>query len=86
MVPPTGSGRARTEGHGPPETDPPGGLVEVLQRWETTGGQWRVVRSSDTWIELDLCSSDGEEQVSRVSGARTTVLRSFLAGRTSSAG
>ena len=73
-----------TEGHGRPESGPPGGLVEVLERWELSGGHWKVLASSDSWIDIGLFPSDGGEQVSRVSGARTSVLRGFLAGRTSS--
>jgi hypothetical protein len=77
---------ARSEGHARPESGPPGGLVEVLERWEVSGGHWRVLASSDTWIDIGLYSGDGAEQVSHVRGARTSVLRSFLAGRTSSFG
>lgn len=72
------------EGHGPPEVGPPGGLVEVLSRWEDSGGQWKVLRRSDEWVELGLFACDGAEQMSRVSGAVTTVLHGFLGGRTSS--
>ncbi|KQV69804.1 hypothetical protein ASC64_08260 [Nocardioides sp. Root122] len=73
------------EGHGRPESGPPGGLVEVLERWELAGGRWEVLASSDTWIDIGLFPADGGDQVSRVSGARTSVLRSFLAGRTTNA-
>ena len=30
------------EGHGRPESGPPGGLVEVLTGWEESGGHWKV--------------------------------------------
>ena len=76
---------APPEDHRRPESEPPGGLVEVLQRWELSGGHWRVLRSSDTWMDIGLYSCDGAEQMSHVSGARTSVLRGYLAGRTSSA-
>lgn len=72
------------EGHSRPESGPPGGLVQVLQRWEDAGGHWRVLALTEDWIELGLLTCGGEEQMSRVSGARTTVLRDFLAGRTRS--
>lgn len=72
------------EGHDRPEVGPPGGLVEVLTRWQDAGGHWRVLRSRDDWIDFGLFACDGSEQMSAVSGARTTVLRSFLHGRTSS--
>lgn len=73
------------EGHGRLESDPPGGLVEVLSRWESTGGHWRVLRLKDEWIEIGLFAGNGEDEVTRVSGARTAVLRTYLAGRTSDA-
>jgi hypothetical protein len=72
------------EGHGQPEVGPPGGLVEVLTRWEDSGGHWKVLSSGDDWINFGLFSCDGSEQMSAVSGARTTVLHSYLGGRTSS--
>ena len=71
------------KGHGRPESDPPGGLVEVLTRWERSGGHWRVLNVDDDWIDIGLLTCGGE-QMSRVSGARTSVLRSFLSGRGSS--
>ena len=72
------------EGHGRPESDPPGGLVEVLTRWERSGGYWQVLNVQDDWIDIGLFTCDGGEQMSRLSGARTSVLRSFLSGRSSS--
>ena len=77
-------GRGHGEGHSRPESDPPGGLVDVLTRWERFGGQWRVLRVDEDWIELGLYSCDGGEQMHLISGARTSVLRSFLSGRESS--
>lgn len=74
----------RTEGHSEPEAGPPGGLVEVLTRWENSGGHWKVLSLSDSWVEIGLLTCDGSEQMSHLSGARTSVLRSFLDGRTSS--
>ena len=67
------------------EHQPPGGLVEVVSRWERAGGHWRVSSSNDQWISLDLLSCDGGEVMSTVRGRRTSVLRSFLAGRESNA-
>jgi hypothetical protein len=60
--------------------------VEVLGRWESSGGHWQVLGSSPGWIDIGLFTSDGGEQVTRVSGPRTSVLHSFLAGRTASSG
>lgn len=75
---------AHGEGHGPGEAGPPGGLVEVLARWEDSGGRWKVLDARDDWIEIGLFTCDGGEEMSRVGGARTTVLHSYLAGRTTS--
>lgn len=73
-------------GDGRSESQPPGGLVEVLTRWEHSGGHWQVLSSNDVWIDIGLFSCDGLEQMSHVSGARTTVLHDYLADRDSSAG
>lgn len=73
------------EGHSRPEVGPPGGLVEVLTRWEDSGGLWKVLSSGDDWINFGLFSCDSSEQMSAVSGPRTTVLHGYLGGRTSSA-
>ena len=51
----------------------------MLSRWETQGGQWRVVNETEAWLTVGLVSCDGEE-VSRVTGARTAVLTAFLDG------
>lgn len=72
------------EGHGPGEAGLPGGLVEVLARWEEAGGHWRVLSSSADWIDIGLLTCDAGEQMSHVSGARTTVLHTYLRDRTSS--
>lgn len=70
------------EEHSASESGPPGGLVDVLRGVEARGGQWRVVTKSDAWITFDL--STGDDQTSRIHGARTSVLNGFLAGRTCS--
>jgi hypothetical protein len=72
------------EGHGPPETGPPGGLVKILARWEDSGGRWEVLSSSAGWMEIGLFTCDGSEQMGRVRGERTSVLRDYVRGRTSS--
>ena len=70
-------------GHGRPEAGPPGGLVEVLTRWEDSGGHWKVLSFSDDWINVGLFTCDGSEQMSAVRGARTTVLHAYLRDRSS---
>ena len=72
------------EGHGLPESGPPGGLVEVLTRWEGSGGHWEVLGSSENWIDIGLLDGHTGEQTTRVRSARTSVLHGFLAGRTGS--
>lgn len=66
------------------EVGPPGGLTEVLTRWERSGGVWRVLSIDEEWIAVGLFSCDGGEQMGRVTSARTRVLRDFLRGRSSS--
>lgn len=74
---------ASRDGHRRPETGLPGGLVDVLSRWETRGGHWRVVNETEAWLTVGLMGCDGEG-MSRVTGSRTAVLTAFLGGRTSS--
>lgn len=57
-----------------------GDLIEVLERWECSGGLWRVLTHSEAWVTVGLFSCDGGEQMSRVTG-RTVDLDLFLAGR-----
>ena len=71
------------EGHSHPEAGLPGGLVDVLSRWETHGGRWRVVNETEGWLTVGLMSCDGEE-MSSVTGSRTAVLTAFLGGRAAS--
>ena len=34
--------------------------VEIVQRWEDHGAEWRVVHVSDEHVLLDLCTCTGE--------------------------
>lgn len=63
-----------------PEAEPPGGLVVVLSRWETQGGHWRVLNETEAWLTVGLVSCD-EQEMSRITSARTAVLTEFLGGR-----
>lgn len=74
---------ARAQGHSSPPSEPAEDLVQVLTRWESSGGHWRVLGSGPSWIEVGLFTCDGGEQMSRVGGARTAALDSYLRGRTS---
>lgn len=38
-------------------TDTP---VDVLERWQLSGGTWRVTSISDGAAEIDLCTCSGE--------------------------
>ena len=40
--------------------------VEVLRRWEAAGAIWRVVARSPSHLEVALLSSDGGEEVGRL--------------------
>jgi hypothetical protein len=37
--------------------------VDVLQRWESFGGTWRVVGWTDSGVTISMCRCDGGEQV-----------------------
>jgi len=64
-----------TDTHEPP--------VEVLSRWESSGGHWRVLSRSDSSVVLGLFSCDGGEEMHRLT-AVSAELDAFLAGRTRS--
>lgn len=64
-------------------TGPREAPVEVLRRWETSGGHWRILRQSETSVVLGLFSCDGGEQMERMSASGAD-LEAFLAGRTRS--
>ena len=34
--------------------------VDVIQRWEDHGADWRVVALSDAHVSIDLCTCSGE--------------------------
>lgn len=57
--------------------------VDVLRRWETSGGHWRVLSRSDTSVVLGLFSCDGGEEMHRLTAAGAEI-DPLLAGRTRS--
>lgn len=57
--------------------------VDVLRRWESSGGHWRVLSRSDTSVVLGLFSCDGGEEMHRHTAA-SAELDTLLAGRTRS--
>jgi hypothetical protein len=63
---------------------PRGGLVEVLSRWEDSGGQWRILAETERWLTVGLFSCDGGEEMTRVTGERTPVVAAYLIGRVAS--
>lgn len=63
------------------DTDEPQG--EVLSRWESSGGIWRVLSRSDSSVVLGLFSCDGGEEMHRLT-ALSAELDAFLVGRTRS--
>jgi hypothetical protein len=48
--------------------------VDVLVRWESFGGTWRVVRRSDTDVTISLRRCDGGEQVQELTSADPALL------------
>lgn len=75
--------RPGREGHGEPETGPPGGLTHLLKRWEASGGRWRVLDERDAWVTVGLYAGDGQGLIGRVTAARTAVLQTYLTIRLS---
>ena len=59
-------------------------IVETLDRWETSGGIWRVLSNDSDSVVFGLFTCDGGEQMSQVASPRTQELEAFLAGRLSS--
>ena len=57
--------------------------VDVLRRWERSGGHWRVLSRSDTSVVLGLFSCDGGEEMHRLTAASGD-LDTLLSGRTRS--
>jgi hypothetical protein len=53
--------------------------MHVLMRWEASGGRWRVLEERDGWLTVGLYPLDGGEVVTQVTGARTSVLETYLA-------
>ena len=56
-------------------------LLDTLDRWEASGGHWRVLSERPGQLVFGLFTCDGGEQMSQVTGARTPALETFLAGR-----
>ena len=54
--------------------------VDVLRRWETSGGHWRVLSRTDASVVLGLFSCDGGEEMHRLTAA-SVELDALLAGR-----
>jgi hypothetical protein len=61
-------------------TDDP---VEVVRRWELSGGHWRVLSDDGTRLTLSLETCDGGEEMGRVESA-DEALRAHVAGRSTS--
>jgi len=64
-----------TDTHEPP--------VEVLSRWVSSGGHWRVLSQSGSSVVVGLFSCDGGEEMHRLTAA-SAELGPLLAGRTRS--
>lgn len=54
-----------------------------LERWETSGGHWRVLSRSEGSVVVGLFTCDGGEEMGRVTGS-VAELDGVLAGRTRS--
>lgn len=54
--------------------------VEVLQRWEDSGGVWRVVSRSGGRTEVSLLTCDAGEEMDRLTSS-DPALRDFVGSR-----
>lgn len=57
--------------------------VEILQRWESAGGVWRVIGRGGGHLTVGLFRCDGGEQVDEVRSADETLL-AFVGDRETS--
>lgn len=57
-----------------------GSAVRVLQRWEGSGGVWRVVSRSAGRIEISLLTCDAGEEIDRLTSSDPE-LRNFVGAR-----
>ena len=70
-------------GADPDDTQRPDGtesLVPDLQRWEDSGGLWRVVHRTPDEVTVALLRCDGGEEMGRLSGGGSAWL-GLLEGR-----
>ncbi|WP_148573878.1 hypothetical protein [Nocardioides caldifontis] len=57
--------------------------VELVRRWERSGGHWRVLSDDGARLTLSLVTCDGGEEMSRVT-SDDEELRSYVGGRSAS--
>jgi hypothetical protein len=57
--------------------------LEQLQRWETSGGHWRVLGDDGTTLTISMVTCDGGEEMAQLVSAEAT-LREYVGGRSSS--
>jgi hypothetical protein len=48
--------------------------IQVLTRWESFGGTWRVLRRTDEDVTISMRRCDGGEQVEELTSADPTLL------------
>lgn len=53
--------------------------VQVVRRWEASGGTWRVLAKRGDEVTLGLFTCDGAEEMLRLTSGDAS-LRTFLAG------
>jgi hypothetical protein len=59
------------------------GDLEQLQRWETSGGHWRVLSDDGTTLRVSMVTCDGGEEMAQLVSAETA-LREYVGQRWSS--
>ena len=54
--------------------------LEQLQRWETSGGHWRVLGDDGTSLTVSMVTCDGGEEMARLVST-DPALREYVGGR-----
>jgi len=57
--------------------------LEQLQRWQTSGGHWRVLADDGTTLTISMVTCDGGEEMAQLVSAERA-LREYVGPRRSS--
>jgi hypothetical protein len=72
-----------TQPDNPKSTDNEHAAVEIVRRWQASGGTWKVMSRTQSHVAIALCTCVGGEEVQRLTSADADLI-AFLNGRWSS--